>query len=97
MCGHDLPESLNDGLTHCCHCSQVVDSSEMNVLLSAAWMVRKNRYSQEQLKCNCKLDPDLALLVHSFVSENGYSHEEFLRVLKKLGVANKSYIKFGTK
>lgn len=95
QCGQELQEQLNDGLAHCSRCSHVFDSSDLNNLLSAGWQCRKNHFSVEQLKFNCRLDEELAILVHTFVSENGYSHEELLRLLRRLGVANKSYIKYG--
>lgn len=94
MCGQELGERLSDGLSHCLRCNHIFDSSDLNNLLAAGWQCRKNHYSLEQLKCNCKLDEEMAILVYTFVADNGYSHEEFLRLLRKLGVANKSYIKY---
>lgn len=93
-CGFSLNKFLNDGLTHCSHCNQVFDSSDYSKLLSAAWEMRKEHYSLEQLQFYLKLDEDEAILVHSFVEEYGYNHQEFMKLLKKLGVANKSYINF---
>lgn len=93
-CGQELQQQLMDGLTSCVNCNQVFDSSDFAQLLSAGWLVRKNHYTHEQLKWHTKLDEDMIILVMSFVGENSYSHQDFLRVLKKLGVANKSYIKF---
>jgi hypothetical protein len=94
FCGYELQHELSDGLTHCSHCNQIVESSDLNQLLSAAWQVRKNHYSIQQIKWHTKLSDDMAILVYTFVSEYNYSHEEFLKFLNKLGVAHKSYIKF---
>lgn len=95
-CGHDLPEALANGLTHCCHCGSVFDSSVLNTLLSAAWLVRKNRYTIDQLRINSKIDEGMAILVSAFVGDNGYSHEEFYKFLTKIGVASKSYMSVDT-
>lgn len=94
-CGHELSEQLKDGLTHCSHCNHIIDSSDLNKLLSAAWQVRKSHWSLEQLKANARLDDEFAILVYTFVAENSYSQEEFSRLLKRLGVANKSYVNYG--
>lgn len=48
----------------------------------------------EQIKWQLKLGDDLSILVYTFVSEYGYSHDEFIRLLKKLGVAHKAYINY---
>jgi hypothetical protein len=93
-CGHSLQNQLNDGLTHCFHCNQLFDSSDYNLLLAAAWQVRKENLSFEQIKWQLKLGEDFSILVHAFVGEYGYNHDEFIRLLKKLGVANKSYINY---
>ena len=93
-CGFELLHELNDGLTQCNHCSQVFDSSDLNRLLSAGWLVRKNNFSIEQIKWHCKLDDDLCILVYTFVNDYSYSNQDFYAFLKKIGVAHKSYIKF---
>jgi Zn-finger nucleic acid-binding protein len=85
FCGHSLQKELQDGLTSCCNCEQVFDTSELNKLLSASWLVRKNHYNREQLKWHTKLDDELITLVMTFVSENSYSHQEFIQFLKRLG------------
>lgn len=94
FCGHELETALTDGLTHCAHCNHVVESSDLNQLLAAGWQTRKHHYSLEQIKHIVKLTDDYAILVYTYVSDYGYSQEEFFRLLKKLGVAHKSYIKY---
>jgi hypothetical protein len=91
-CGTSLPEELSDGLTHCGHCNQILDSSDYNQLLSAAWQVRRERLSLEQLKWQLKLGDDFAILVYTFIAEYQYNHEDFMRLLKKLGVSKKVYL-----
>lgn len=93
-CGHELPQVLKDGLSHCSHCNQVFDSSQYNQFLSASWQVRKESLSVEQLQHQIGLAEDEAILVHTYITEYAYSHDEFIRVLKKLGVAHKSYINY---
>jgi len=94
FCGHELETALTDGLTHCAHCNQNLDSSDLNQLLAAGWQIRKHHYSLEQIKHIAKLNDDFAILVYTFVGEYGYSHDEFFKLLRKLGVAHKSYINF---
>ena len=89
-CGHELPHELN----HCLHCNHLIDSSDFNKLLSAAWQTKKENLSLEQIKWNTKLDDDLSILVYTYIQEQGYSHEDFIRLLKKLGVANKAYLTY---
>ena len=91
-CGHELKLGLSDGLTHCSHCNQVFDSSDYNRLLAAAWQIRRENMSLEQLKWQLKLGDDFSILVHTFVNDHGYSHDDFIRLLKKLGVSNKAYL-----
>lgn len=93
-CGNELQIELIDGLADCARCKRVFDSSDCNQLLSAAWQMRRQKLSLEQLQTELKLDNDFSILVYAFVEEHCYGHEEFLGLLKKLGVANKSYVKY---
>jgi len=95
-CGYSLECQLSDGLTHCGHCKQVFDSSDYNKLLSAAWQVRRENICIERMKWQTKLDDDLCLFVYLFVHDYEYTHEDFAKLLKKLGVAHKSYIDYST-
>jgi len=86
-CGSSIPDALNDGLAACCHCNRVFDSSLYNSLLSASWYVRNHQcYGVDQLISDTKLSEPEAILVYAFVGENGYSHDEFVKVLKQLGI-----------
>jgi hypothetical protein len=93
-CGHTLQNELKDGLAHCLHCNQIFDSSDFNRLLSAAWQIRKEHLSLEEIKWKFKLGNDFSILMHTFVIEYCYSHDELIVLFKKLGVANKSYLDF---
>lgn len=90
-CGVQLIHPLKDGLTHCSHCNYRIESSEFNKLLSASWLLRKKNMSIEQLKWLTNLSDDYCLFVYTFVVENEYSHDSFLKFLKSLGVNEKSY------
>lgn len=92
-CGHWLSNELKDGLAHCTHCNRIFDSSEYNRLLSAGWLVRKHRQGIDQLRFQGIPEYE-AILAYSFVGEYGYSHDEYQKVLKKLGVSQKAYIDY---
>jgi len=91
-CGYSLEKELNDGLAHCSHCHRVFDSSDYNRLLSAAWLVRRHNQSKEQLMFQMKIPEDEAILVCTFVGDHGYTHEDFHKLLVKLGVARRAYL-----
>ena len=81
-----MPQELKSGLSHCSHCGQVFDSSDFNILLAAAWQVRKDNLSFERLKWQLKLSEEFCIFVYAFVADHGYSHDEFIRVLKKFNI-----------
>jgi hypothetical protein len=86
-CGIQVHEPLLDGLASCQNCHRVFDSSVCNKLLSASWLVRKNRYhGVEQLISDTKLDEHEAIIVYSLVSDACYSYDEFRNALTKLGI-----------
>lgn len=91
-CGHTLQQQLADGLMHCSHCNQIFDSSDYNKLLSAAWQARKENFTVEKMKWQLQLPEDLCILVLTFVNDYGYTHDDFSKLLKKLGVSRKSYL-----
>lgn len=93
-CGRNIPDCLVDGLASCTHCSRIFDSSIKNRLMSASWLLKKNRYhGVEQLISDTKLPEYEAILVYSFVSDNCYSIEEFRKVLDKLNITEKVDVK----
>ena len=89
-CGTTIDEKLVDGLAACPHCNRIFDSSLQNRLLSASWLARKNNYhGVEELISDTKLPEHEAIFVYSFV-ESSYSQEEFQKVIKLLGIGEKS-------
>lgn len=86
-CGTGIPEGLSDGIASCLHCHRVFDSNLSNRLLSASWLVRKNKYhGVEELISDTKLAEHEAILVYSLVEDNSYSHDEFQKAIKELGI-----------
>lgn len=83
-CGYPLQKELKDGLSHCKHCNRVFDSNIFNEILAAAWQLRKQNLSLEQLQWQNNLDKDLLDFIYHFVVNLGYSHEELFHLLKKI-------------
>ena len=90
FCGNQLADALHDGVADCPHCHRVFDSSKYNQLLFGSWVMRKNpSVGLDQFKFMTKLEPADALFVHTFVGEHLYTHDEFQKYLKSLGVSTK--------
>lgn len=86
-CGNEIPEALVNGLASCTHCHRVFESSIPNRLLSASWLIRKNKYHGiDELISDTKLAEHEAILVYSLVEDNSYSHDEFQKAIKELGI-----------
>jgi hypothetical protein len=86
-CGTQIPEILQDGLASCTNCHRIFESNTFNRLLSASWLIRKNRYHGiDQLISDTKLAEHEAILVYSLVEDNSYSHEDFQKAIKELGI-----------
>ena len=86
-CGTEIPEALVNGLASCQRCYRIFESSVSNRLLSASWLVRKNRYhGVDELISDTKLAEHEAILVYSLVEDNSYSHDEFQKAIKELGI-----------
>lgn len=86
-CGTSLPQQLKSGLSHCSHCNQVFDTSDYNVLLAAAWQIRKGNFSFERLKWELKLDDEFLIFAFAFVADHGYNHDEFIRLLNRFNIS----------
>ncbi len=67
FCGRSPGRTLGDGITTCENCLRVFDSSTFHKILSASWVARHH---------NVKL-------VMKYVSDELYSHDEFLHVLRE--------------
>ena len=86
-CGTEIPEILKDGLASCINCHRIFESSITNRLLSASWLMRKNRYhGVDELISDTKLPEHEAIIVYSLVEDNSYSHDEFQKAIKELGI-----------
>ena len=86
-CGNKMPDCLIDGLACCTKCGRIINSSLHNRLLSASWLVRQNNYhGVDQLISDTKLPEHEAIFVYSFVGDNQYSHDEFIRILNSFGI-----------
>lgn len=86
-CGTPIPEPLGNGLASCLHCHRVFESNISNRLLSASWLVRKHGYHGiDELISDTKLAEHEAILVYSLVADNDYSHDEFQKAIKELGI-----------
>ena len=67
-----------------------------NKLLAASWQVRKENLScVEQIKWRLKLCNDFSLLIYAFIYEFGYSHDEFVALLKRYGIQYDPKFVFG--
>jgi hypothetical protein len=82
-CGFRLSKELANGLSQCNNCNKIFETSFLNELLSASWEARKNDLYVDTLGWKTKLDKDIVDFVHYFVCVKGYSHDEFLALIKK--------------
>lgn len=87
-CGHALPHTIKSGIGTCINCSRVFDTSPFNRLLSAGWLVRRQDICHESQLEAYGFSFEEAVFVIAFVSANGFSHDEFIKVLTKLGVSS---------
>lgn len=82
-CGHDIIHSVKHGLTSCINCKQIFEASEINKLLGASWIIRKNHnLNYDLLAFQTKLDREQLDFVFKYIAEEGYCHDDFLEVLK---------------
>jgi ribosomal protein L37AE/L43A len=90
FCGSQLANGLHDGVADCSNCHRVFNSSKYNKLLFGSWVMRKYPDIQvEKLMSMTKLDQSDAELIYSLVGQNLYTHDEFQKHLKDLGISNK--------
>ena len=88
FCGHVLKDSLKDGFTTCSHCNRIFDSCRENRLLSAAWAVRRRHFiSIEQLQYFSNLPADELEIIDRYIIEEGYCHDDFLKLLKTVDLS----------
>jgi hypothetical protein len=87
FCGHILPHCLSDGSSTCVNCSRVFDSTPFNNLLSAGWLVRKEKISDETGLVKYGYSEVVAGVAIKLVYELGLSHEQLVKALKEIGVS----------
>lgn len=80
FCGNSLDRPLNDGLGSCLKCNRTFATNLTNRLLSIGWLLRKN--NPEQIKHQYKLNEKELIFAWTFVVDNLYSHDEFLKIIK---------------
>jgi predicted amidophosphoribosyltransferase len=90
-CGFELEHKLNDGMISCTHCFRLIDSSDYNRLLSAGWLIRRRKQNIEQIKYQMQLSQEEADLIEAYVYDQGYSHEDMVKLLKSMGVSRAAY------
>lgn len=87
-CGFSLINPTIHGISGCNNCSRVFDTSPLNRMLSAAWLVRRHHIQDRDiLVCKYNYSQDEANLLVEYVAQDGYSHEDFLDFLKATGVS----------
>jgi hypothetical protein len=82
-CGYALNKGLVNGIAHCSHCNRVISTTPFNEILAASWEARKKDLTPEMIEWQTKLEKDFANFVYYFVCVLGYSHDEFLTLIKK--------------
>lgn len=82
-CGFFSENCLKNGVSCCSNCCYLIDCGQFNKLLAASWIVRRKKISAEQLQSWLGLSDEEAQFVYHYVEESCYSHDEFLKILKK--------------
>ena len=79
-CGFKIGHALVDGITTCDNCLRIFDSSTLNKILSASWVVRKWHIEDPSvLEFKFGFSPEEIAPVQKFVIEQGLCHEEFIK------------------
>jgi hypothetical protein len=86
FCGRKLWKILcNEGITTCNHCGRVFDTSSFHKVLSAAWMARLHKISDPLvMQATFELTDGEIGILRKYVLEEGYTHDELLKVLGKI-------------
>lgn len=81
-CGCKLDAPLDAGITTCSRCGRIFDSCHRNVVLSAAWLVRREHIIDwDTLQFRSHLIDDDLLFVYHYVVDMGYAHDELIKVI----------------
>lgn len=84
FCGFNISRAIGNGITTCNNCNRVFDSSSYYKILSTAWAARKNNiYDVDCIKDIYELNDCEAAIIQKYVIEDGYSHDELLKVINQ--------------
>jgi len=83
-CGHELLRPIQSGIKSCINCRIFFEANQTNVLLSAAWELRKHPMGIEQFIFCTQLPERESQFVYKHVGEDDLSHDEFLQVVRSL-------------
>lgn len=86
-CGHDLAAPLKDGIGSCHNCSRVFDTCPFNRLLSACWYIRRHSIADINMLEHHGIEESEGLIALALTYDGDYSHEEIVKILKKLGIS----------
>lgn len=87
-CGHNLTLPIIRGIASCNNCNRVFETSPLNRLLSAAWLIRRRHIQDHDMLIHqFGYEPEEVALLQEYVIDNGYSHEDFLRILRERGIS----------
>lgn len=82
-CGHELTRPIQNGIKSCTKCRCFFETDRINRLLGAAWELRKStNMCLDAFQFRTKLSKEEANFVHRHVVDEGYTHDEFFRLLK---------------
>jgi hypothetical protein len=80
---------MKDGISSCCNCNRVFDTSRYHQILSLSWTVRKQHITDSiYLVERFEADQDIADFVIEYVADGCYSHQEFAEVLNASSILN---------
>lgn len=88
-CGLPLDRPLIDGISTCNRCGRVFDSSDKNKLLSASWLVRREHVCDTNvIEFRTKLSKEELAPVLKYVVDQGYCHDDFLKIIDSIFVVD---------
>lgn len=88
FCGFQLDRPLKNGVALCLHCNQIFESNLRNRLLAAGWCLRRFHWDWDRFSEHYKGDEKEALFIYSMVTTEGFTHDEVMQTLDKIGVDN---------
>jgi len=89
QCGYDLKSPVKDGVAACGNCKRVFDTSPYNRILSACWYIRRHNIADLKLLVHHGIIEEEALIALALAYDGDYTHDETVKILKRLGVSEK--------